>query len=72
MMLLYDRTSDIMTVNDSRKYSFTLKSRSLDNLPLTYSRSTEATHQMDYVPICLLTNSYARASRSCKLGIEKK
>lgn len=35
VVLLYDRTSDIMNVNDSRKYLFTQKSRSLENLPPT-------------------------------------
>ena len=73
--LLYDHTSDIMSVTDSRKYLFILKSRSLGNLLCTYSRSTEATHQTSCVPVYLLeesTNSYARASRSCKLGMEKK
>ena len=35
VVLLYDRTSDIMTVNDSRKYLFTQKTRSLENLPPT-------------------------------------
>ena len=35
VLLLYDRTSDIMNVNDSRKYLFTQKTRSLENLPPT-------------------------------------
>ena len=35
VVLLYDHTSDIMNVNDSRKYLFTQKSRSLENLPPT-------------------------------------
>ena len=35
VVLLYDHTSDIMSANDSRKHLFTLKSRSLDNLPPT-------------------------------------
>ena len=34
VVLFYDHTSDIVTVNDSRKYLFTLTSRSLENLPL--------------------------------------
>ena len=33
VLLLYDRTSDIMNVNDARKQLFTQKSRSLENLP---------------------------------------
>ena len=32
VVLLYDRTSDIMSVNDSRKNLFTLKSRSIENI----------------------------------------
>ena len=35
VVLHYDHTSDIMNVNDSRKYLFTLKSMSLENLPPT-------------------------------------
>ena len=31
VVLLYDRTSGIMNVNDSRKYLFTQKARSLEN-----------------------------------------
>ena len=33
VVLLYDRTSDIMNVNDASKQLFTQKSRSLENLP---------------------------------------
>ena len=33
VVLLYDRTSDIMNVNNARKQLFTQKSRSLENLP---------------------------------------
>ena len=33
VVLLYDRTSDIMNVNDARKQLFTQKTRSLENLP---------------------------------------
>ena len=33
VVLLYDRTNDIMNVNDARKQLFTQKSRSLENLP---------------------------------------
>ena len=35
VVLLYDRTSGIMNVNDSRKYLFTQKARSLENYPPT-------------------------------------
>ena len=33
VVLRYDRASDIMNVNDSRKYLFTQKSMSPENLP---------------------------------------
>jgi len=36
VVLLYDRTRDIMSVNDSRKYLFTFKSKSLEDLPPTH------------------------------------
>jgi len=35
-VLLYDRTNDIMTVNDSRKHLFTQKTKSLENLLPTH------------------------------------
>ena len=35
VVLLYDRTSGILNVNESRKYLFTQKGRSLENLPQT-------------------------------------
>ncbi len=35
VVLLYDRTSDQVSVNDARKQLFTQKSRSLENLPPT-------------------------------------
>ena len=44
VVLLYDRTSDIMNVNDARKQLFTQKSRSLENLP----PSQEALKQHKY------------------------
>ena len=41
VVLLYDRTSDLLQVNDARKQLFTQKSRSLENIPLTYSALKE-------------------------------
>ena len=35
VVLMYDRTSDIVEVNDARKHLFTTKSRGLENLPPT-------------------------------------
>ena len=35
VVLLYDRTSDQVSVNNARKLLFTNKSRSLENLPPT-------------------------------------
>ena len=35
VVLLYDRTSDMLNVNDARKWPFTQKSRSLENIPPT-------------------------------------
>ena len=35
VVLLYDRTSDLELVNDARKWLFTQKSRTLDNIPPT-------------------------------------
>ena len=34
-MLVYDRTSDLMKVNDSRKQLFTMRSRALESIPPT-------------------------------------
>ena len=41
VVLLYDRTSDQVSVNDSRKQLFTQKSRSLENLPPTQAALVE-------------------------------
>ena len=35
MVLLYDKTSDQVSVNDARKQLFTQKSHSLENMPPT-------------------------------------
>ena len=52
MVLLYDRTSDIMNVNDSRKYLFTQKSRSLENLPPTQEVLKQHIKRARYQSIC--------------------
>ena len=35
VILMYDRTSDLYSVNESRRHLFTKKNRSSENLPLT-------------------------------------
>ena len=52
VVLLYDRTSDIMTVNDSRKYLFTQKTRSLENLPPTCEVLKQHIKRARYQSIC--------------------
>ena len=44
--------SDITTVNDSRKYLFTNKTRSLENLPLTQEVLKQHIKQARYQSIC--------------------
>ena len=52
VVLLYNRTSDIMNVNDSRKYLFTQKSRSLENLPPTQAALKEHIKRTSYQSNC--------------------
>ena len=52
VVLLYDRTSDIMNVNDSRKYLFTQKTRSLENLPPTQEVLKQHIKRARYQSIC--------------------
>ena len=52
VVLLYDCTSDIMTVNDSRKYLFTQKTRSLENLPPTCEVLKQHIKRARYQSIC--------------------
>ena len=40
VVLMYDRTSDLVKVNDARKWLFTQRSRSLENIPLTQAALT--------------------------------
>jgi len=51
-VLLYDRVSDIMTVNDSRKHFFTQKTRSLENLPPTREVLKQHIKLARYQSIC--------------------
>ena len=52
VVLLYDHTSDIMNVNDSRKYLFTQKTRSLENLPPTQEVLKQHIKQARHQSIC--------------------
>jgi len=52
VVLLYDRTSDIMSVNDSRKYLFTFKSRSLEDLPPTQEALRQHIKRATYQTAC--------------------
>ena len=44
VVLLYDRTSDLVRVNDARKWLFTQKSRSLENIPPTQAALIKAAY----------------------------
>lgn len=52
VVLLYDRTSDMLQVNDARKQLFTQKSRSLDNLPPTCAALKEHVKRASYQAYC--------------------
>jgi len=52
VVVLYDCTSDIMSVNDSRKYLFTFKSRSLENLPPTQEALRQHVKRATYQTAC--------------------
>ena len=52
VVLLYNRTSDIMNVNESRKYLFTQKGRSLENLPPTLEVLKQHTKRAIYQSYC--------------------
>ena len=41
VVILYDRTSDLVKVNDAKKWLFTQKSRSLDSIPPTQAALTQ-------------------------------
>lgn len=52
VVLLYDRTSDVMEVNEARKQLFTQKSRSLENLPPTQAALKQHIKRASYQSNC--------------------
>ena len=52
VMLLYDQTSDLLTVNDARKQLFTQKSRSLENIPPTQAALKQHIKRVSYQAHC--------------------
>ena len=52
VVLLYDWTSDLQTVNDARKQLFTQKSRSLENIPPTQAALKQHTKRANYQAHC--------------------
>jgi len=52
IVLLYDRTNNIMTVNNSRKHLVTQKTRSLKNLPPTREVLKQHIKRARYQSIC--------------------
>ena len=52
VILMYDRTSDIIEVNEARKYLFTQKSRSIENIPPTQAALTQHIKCASYQANC--------------------
>ena len=52
VVLMYDRTSDIIEVNEARKYLFTQKSRSIENIPPTQAALTQHIKRASYQANC--------------------
>jgi len=52
VVLLYDRTSDLVTVNNARKWLFTQKSRSLENIPPTQEALKQHIKRASYQAHC--------------------
>ena len=52
VVLLYDRTSDLELVNDARKWLFTQKSRTLDNIPPTQAALRQHIKRASYQANC--------------------
>ena len=52
VVLLYDRTSDLVKVNDARKWLFTQRSRSLENIPSTQAAPTQHIKRASYQAYC--------------------
>ena len=52
VVLLYDRTSDLVKVNDARKWLFTQRSRSMENIPPTQAALTQHIKRASYQAYC--------------------
>ena len=52
VVLLYDRTSDLVKVNDARKWLFTQRSRNLENIPPTQAALTQNIKWASYQANC--------------------
>jgi len=52
VVLFYDRTSDILKVNEVRKKLFTQKSRSLENIPPIYAVVLKELNRASYQAYC--------------------
>ena len=52
VVLLYNRTSDLVKVNDARKWLFTQRSRSLESIPPTQAALTQHTKRASYQAYC--------------------
>lgn len=52
VILLYDRTSDLVKVNDARKWLFTQKSRMLENIPPTQAALIQHIKRASYQANC--------------------
>ena len=65
VVLMYDRTSESMEVNDARKQLFAQKSRNLENIP-SNPGSTQAAHQAHLLPGQLLEPDIGQESRDAR------
>ena len=70
VMLLYDRTSDIMNLNDARKQLFTQKSRSLENLPPSQEALKQHIKSACFQSLEQSITYQTSASKSSRLGLE--
>lgn len=52
VVLLYDRTSELVKVNDARKWLFTQRSRSLESIPPTQAALTQHIKRASYQACC--------------------
>ena len=51
VILMYDRASDVLEINEARKELFTKKSRSLENIPPTQAAVKEHTKRASIVSL---------------------